>query len=248
MAIKLLDTEICTAPQGSIKWLEDRAGVITGSKFHLVMDKLKSGPNAGGYKAEAIKYARELALERIIGGLLDDTKFKGAHADRGNELEDNARTAHEDLAECIVYPAGFIRTTDRKFGVSVDGLIGANGGSEYKCFTDADKVIEILVNGVSDMVMAQVQGGMLLTNRDWWHFGLYHPGLKVIGRDISIIEIERDEEYIQQLLIELQLFNEFIERIKQEILDSKQSPLKYPGSPKPVPTQAPQLELEEFNF
>tara|TARA_R110002072_G_scaffold21764_2_gene76780 strand:+ start:1403 stop:2131 length:729 start_codon:yes stop_codon:yes gene_type:complete len=239
MRIKPPITELCTAPQGSVQWLNDRAGVITGSMFHVVMDKLKNG---GGYKASAIKYARQLALERIIGGLLDDTEYKTAHAGRGNDLENDARTAHEDLAGCIVFEAGFIRTLDRKFGISADGLIGADGGSEYKCFTDADKVIEVIVNGLSDVVTAQVQGAMWLTGRSWWHFGLYHPGLKKIGRDLSVIEIERDEAYIDELRTELAIFDNYVESIKQDILNSHQAPLKYPMHEEPA--QQPLIEEE----
>lgn len=237
--------EICTNPQGTDEWLNDRAGVISGSNFHLFKDKAKTGPNAGGYTAAAIKYARKLAFERVIGGLLDDTEYRGAHAKRGNTLEPDACTAHEDFAECFVYPAGFVRTTDRKFGISADGFIGTSGGAEYKAFTDANKVFEILVNGLDDMVMAQVQGGMWLSDRDWWHFGLYHPGLKIIGRDISVIEIERDEAYIQELSQEAHLFDQFVEELKQQIVESRQAPLKYPATAAPVAApQAPEVELE----
>ena len=83
---------------------------------------------------------------------------------------------------------------------------------------------------------------MWLTGRSWWHFGLYHPGLKKIGRDLSVIEIERDEAYIDELRTELAIFDNYVESIKQDILNSHQAPLKYPMHEEPA--QQPLIEEE----
>jgi len=250
MRIKPPAIEWCTNPQGSNGWHDDRAGVISASKFHLFMEKLKTGPNAGGYKAEAVKYAYELALERIIGGCLDDTKYRTEHASRGNELEPEARAAHEDMAGCIVYEVGFIRTLDRKFGASLDGVIRPGGTAEYKAFTDPVKVMDALVRGMDDEVKAQAQGGLWLSDSDWCHYGLYLPGLKKIARDISIIEIERDEEYIERLDHEARLFDNLVVEFMNQVLESRQAPLKYPArTAVKKPQQQPEPELElHFNF
>lgn len=227
-----LETEILTAEQGTVEWLNDRAGVFSGSNFHLAMGRLKSGKNKGGWAAEAEKEANKLAFERASGQILDDTGFKTPHMSRGNNLEPEAREAHAIAIDVLeIAQCGFIRTTDRRFGVSVDGVIDDNGGAEYKCFTEANKVYEVLTAAQTDMVTAQVQGGMLLTGWSWWHFGLYHPALKEIGRAINIIEIERDDEYIEELWHNMQLFDALVEERKFAILESKQAPLKHPAMP-----------------
>ncbi|WP_372809360.1 lambda exonuclease family protein [Litorivivens sp.] len=227
-----LETEVIHVEQGTDEWLAERAGLFSGSNFHLCMERLKSGKNKGGWTSAAESEANKLAFERACGGVLDDTGFQGAHARRGNALEPEAREEHAKAIDILeIEQCGIIRTVDRKFGVSVDGLIDDDGGSEYKCFTEASKVYEVLTASETDMVTAQVQGGMLLSGRKWWHFGLYHPALKAIGRSINIIEIERDDEYIEELWENMRLFDALIEEKKQAILGSVQQPLKYPAAP-----------------
>ena len=53
---------IHTAPQGSPEWHQARAGVITGSMFATARQRLKSGPNKGGFTAAALDYAFRLAV------------------------------------------------------------------------------------------------------------------------------------------------------------------------------------------
>jgi hypothetical protein len=244
---RVLETEVLTAEQGSKQWHLDRAGVFSGSNFHLCMKRLASGPNAGDWSAAAYKEARKLAFERATNSLLDDTPLRTRYTTRGNEEEINARIIHAELIDVLeIEQCGLIRTIDGRYGVSVDGLIDDDGGAEYKCFTDADKVIEIITNNRTDLVTPQVQGGMLLTNRDWWHFGLYHPSLKVLGRDLNIIEIERDETYIEELWHNMQLFNDLVEEIKDGLLNTRQTALKYP---RPfIPGGAPIKTNEQPSF
>ena len=224
-----LETEVIHHPQGSEGWLRERAGVFTGSNFHLAKDRLSSGPRVGDWSAAALKEARKLAFERATNHLLDDTKFRTPHMDRGNRLEDSARKRHAELIDVFeIAQCGLVRTTDKKFGASVDGLIDADGGAEYKAFTDPDKVFEVLTQNNTDMVMAQVQGGMLLTGRSWWHFGLYHPALSQLGCDLNIIEIERDEAYIEELWEAMKSFDALIEDLRSQIIEAKPAPLKYP--------------------
>lgn len=228
-------TEICTAPQGSQQWLADRAGVITASKFKLTRERIKSGPNKGNYKAEALKYIDQLAFERLTGEVLDDNKYETPYMTRGKELESDAREAHELKIGTMVEEAGFIRTTDRRFGVSVDGFIRGVGGAEYKCFVAPDKVANILIYDDVSEVIDQVQGGMWLTGLNWWHYGLYHPALSSLGIDIKLIEMERDDDYIEELESDLITFDRFVEARVDEMREatSKVVQLKFPAASQP---------------
>ena len=229
--------EICTSPQGSDEWKADRAGVITASNYKLFFrERLKSGANKGEYKADAKKYAYELAFERATGQVIDTNKYETPYMVRGREQESCAREAHEIIIDHFIEEVGLLRTTDRRFGVSVDGFIGTRGGAEYKCFTDANKVADVLINDATDEVIAQVQGGMWLSGREWWHYGLYHPALSALGQPIKIIEIERDEAFIEELEEEAVKFDRYVEGIKQQILDAsgKALTLKYPATVQPA--------------
>ena len=208
---------ICHSPQGSSDWFADRAGAITGSMFSTVMDKYKSGKNKGEWKADAHNYAFRLAIERISGEALQDDQFQTYAMRRGHELEPEAREAHEFAYGLKVEPCGFIKTDDGKFGVSADGLIGKDGGSEYKCFLAPEKLRPILIDDDIGDVIWQVQGGMWLTGRSWWHFGNYCPALAACGKALKVIEFERDEEIIGELEQELIAFDRLVESYREKL-------------------------------
>lgn len=43
----------------------------------------------------------------------------------------------------------------------------------------------------------QVQGCMWITDRKWWHIGMYCPLLKPVGRQLWWKEFQRDDDYIE---------------------------------------------------
>ena len=208
---------ICQSPQGSADWFADRAGAITGSMFSTVMDKYKSGKNKGEWKAAAHDYAFRLAIERISGEALQDDQFQTYAMRRGNELEPEAREAHAFAYGIKIDPCGFIKTDDGKFGVSADGLIGKDGGAEYKCFVAPEKLRSILIDDDIGDVIWQVQGGMWLTGRNFWHFGLYCPALAACGKALKVIEFERDDEIIEELEQELIAFDRLVESYREKL-------------------------------
>jgi hypothetical protein len=191
-----------SSAQGTDQWKADRAGVITASMFKTARSKLKSGSEKGRHTSAALDYAFRLAVERISGEPLDEG-FETWAMRRGHELEPQAREAHEIHAGVIVTPAGFVSTPDRLFGASADGLVGDDGGAEYKCLVSPERLRETLVNNDISDFMDQVMGGMWITGRKWWDFCIYCPALAPIGRELSRWRVERDEEYIEAMEADL---------------------------------------------
>ncbi len=186
------------APQGSPEWHAARAGVITASMFRVAREKLKTGPNKGQPSSAARNYAFRLAIERISGEPLDEG-FETWQMRRGHELEPDARRAHEMHAGVVVEQVGFITTPDGKFGASADGLIGNDGGAEYKCLVSPEALRDTLLgNDISDYT-DQVQGGLWLSGRQWWDFCIYCPALAQIGRELSRWRVTRDDDWIEEM-------------------------------------------------
>jgi hypothetical protein len=157
---------ILDCDQGSPEWLQARCGVITASMFGVARTRLKTGPNKGDFSAAAKDYAFRLAVERISGEPLDEGYQTWAMS-RGHELEPAARLAHELAAGVSVKRCGFVLTDDEAFGASADGLIGEDGGSEYKCLIDPARLRQVLIEGdVSDFT-DQVQGCLWITGRKY---------------------------------------------------------------------------------
>lgn len=232
--------KIIECEQGSQEWHCARAGAITASMFRVVRDRLKSGPNAGGFKKEATDYAFRLAFERITSTPMDQG-FETWQMRRGHELEPMARAAHEQRIGMTVEQCGIVLTDDLKFGASADGLIGRDGGSEYKCLVSPEKVADLLLEQDFSDYMDQVQGCLWLTGRRWWHFCLYCPDLEPLDRELTIRTFERDDDYIEELEKDLLEFDQLVERKKLQLLEAAQfldaqgKPVDQPYIPEAAP-------------
>lgn len=217
----------CT--QGSPEWLAMRAGVITASDFKKARGKLKraSGDKkVGDWTDSAEDLAFQKAIERISKVPLDENMTTW-QMKRGHELEPFARIAHEDRllrmpagrngAGCMAETAGFMTTLDGVFGCSVDSLVGEHGGGEYKCLVSAKRLRKIILNDDIDEFMDQVQGCMWISGRSWWHFGLYCPALKPVHLEFQMIEVERDDDYIEALEDDLIAFNGLVDGMEAQL-------------------------------
>jgi hypothetical protein len=178
------------------------AGYKAAPRAQVVKDAL-AGKKVGDFSDAAKDYAFRLAIERISGEPLDEGGFSTYAMRRGNELEQDARDAHAFHHDVVVQKAGFVATLDGKFGASADGLIGQDGGSEYKCLIDPARIREILVNGGIDEFKDQIQGGMWITGRAWWHFCLYCPALASVGKALTLFVVNRDDDYIEAMEADL---------------------------------------------
>ena len=208
------------APQGTNAWFNERIGAITASMFAEARKRLKSGPNKGDFSKAGHDYAFKLAVERLSGELLNDPQFDPWQAKRGRELEPEAREAYEERQEILVEQTGLALTEDRLFGASVDGLVGDDGSVEIKCFLAPSKLAAILLsNDISDC-MDQVQGGMWITGRKWADFVLYCPTLECVNKHLTVIRVNRDDNYIAELERDLVEFNRLVESYKLKLSEA----------------------------
>lgn len=208
--------QVINCVQGTIEWKRARAGVITASMFGTVCETLKDG----SWSAKAKQYAFRLAVERISGELLDEDKFETWEMRRGREEEPNARYRHEKEIGEMVVQVGFIKTDDGLFGASLDGIIGDDGCSEYKCFVSPASLMPIILNDDMGDTMYQVQGVQWLATRKWCDFCLYCPALKNAGIDFLRYRTMRDDKFIDEMETKLLKFNDLVNEYKTK-LESK---------------------------
>lgn len=210
-----------TAPQGSQEWFDGRRGAVTASMFAEVRKRLKSGANKGDFSAAAHNYAFKLAVERISGEILDEPDFDPWQARRGRELEPEARLLYEERHEVLTEQVGLALTEDGAFGASVDSIIGDMGIQEIKCFLAPAKIKGILLDGDIGDCLDQVQGGLWITGREWCDFTLYCPALRNIGRDLTVIRVQRDDAYIEEMEPALIEFSQLVSTYESKIRDNK---------------------------
>ncbi len=208
--------KIIECDQGSVDWHLARAGSITASMFEKARATLKSGPRKGHPTDDALDYGFKIAIVRISGQPLVEG-FETWQMKRGHELEPQARMEHEMQTGLIVQRAGFVMTDDGAFGASADGLIGEDGGCEYKCFVAPEKLRAFHIDNDASGIFDQVQGCMWITGRKYWHIGMYCPALEPIGRQLWWREFKRDEAYIEQLEEDLWRFKLLVDEYEAKL-------------------------------
>lgn len=194
---------------GSEKEAREIAGYKQAPKS-VTIQRALAGETVGEPSEAARNYAFRLAVERISGEPLDEG-FETWAMRRGHELEPQARMEHEMASGLIIEPAGFVTTDCGHYGASADGLIDPDGGAEYKCFVNPEKLRAFHIDNDITDVIDQVQGGMWITGRRRWHVGLYCPALESIGKQLWWREFERDEAYIAELERDLVQFKALVD-------------------------------------
>lgn len=193
-----------------------KAGYKSKPKRTETVDRAIKGLPIGDFSEAAKNYAFRLAIERISGVPLDEG-FETWQMKRGHDLEPAARELHECAAGVLVDRAGFVTTDDGWFGASADGLIGNDGGSEYKCLVSPEVLREVLLSGDIGEFIDQIQGCMWITGRKWWHFGLYCPALSAINKEFFWREIQRDDNFIEKMEQDLIGFNRLVIGYKEKL-------------------------------
>ncbi|SDR37127.1 YqaJ-like recombinase domain-containing protein [Paraburkholderia fungorum] len=181
-----------------------------------IINRALNGEKVGDYSDAAKDYAFRLAIERISGEPLDEG-FETWSMRRGHDLEPEARMEHEAKTGLFVKRAGFVTTDDGLFGASADGLINEDGGSEYKCFVAPDKLRAILLDNDFTEVLEQAQGCLWLTGRKWWHIGLYCPALSPVGKQFTMVEVQRDDNFIEAMEKDLWQFAMLVAQYEKQL-------------------------------
>ena len=193
-----------------------KAGYKTKPKLTETVQRAIEGLPVGDFSEAAKNYAFRTAIERISKEPLDEG-FETWQIRRGHELEPVARAMHEQHAQVTVDVCGFVTTPDAIFGASADGLIGTEGGAEYKCLVSPERLRDVLVfNNIGDF-MDQVQGGLWITSRAWWDFCVYCPALEPAGRGFSRWRVPRDDDYIEAMEQDLVAFSRLVDTYEREL-------------------------------
>jgi hypothetical protein len=180
------DLIIYDCEQNSPEWLEARRGIPTASRFSDVLAK--------GQGITRKKYLRTLAGEILTGEVAES--FSNAHTERGHAMEGEARTMYAFAHDADPVLVGFMRRG--RVGASPDSLIDANGLLEIKTKLPHLQIEALEGNKLPSEHVAQVQGQLWVSGREFCDFVSYWPKLPLF-----CIRVERDEKYIATLAQEV---------------------------------------------
>jgi len=211
------DWIVSMAPQGTEEWLSARRGVTTGSMAKVARATLKDGSPT----KPTITYAKDTARARAGCGD-GEPVYVNAAMRYGQEQEAHARRAYEARTGYMVDAAGFIATPDRKFGVSVDGLVfdepGQRGGIEIKTIVSSNVLFDAVIGGDTSEYIDQCDLNTWAWNLNWIDLCLWAPDLPTDEARLTVIRIPRDQDRIDALLADLVRFDNLVERYVAELL------------------------------
>jgi hypothetical protein len=197
--------------QGSMEWFQARAGLLTASHFSVVMSEARDGSGPGLTRKQ---HLYRLAGEIITGEPAEET-FRSRAMERGKEMEPQAIADYERRRGVEVQRVGLgINFSGlKRCGASPDGLVGFDRGVETKTMRP-DLMIPLLERGAAmpSEHRAQVQGNMLVWERDVWDFKIYYPGMP----DFTVT-VHRDDRYIRELHNQIEIFNHELGRLVERL-------------------------------
>ena len=183
--------EIFTCPQGSDEWFKVRRGIPSASEFHSVLAK--------GEGKTRRTYMMRLIGERLTGE--SSSHFTNEHTERGHVMEAEARAMYSFDVEAPLKQVGFVHRTvfvdtGLTFGVgcSPDSLVGEDGLLEIKTKLSHLQLEVLLADKVPSEHIAQCQGALWVTGRNWLDFVSYWPGLPLFVK-----RVYPDPEYFERL-------------------------------------------------
>lgn len=173
--------------QGAPEWFAARAGIITCSELQCLLVK---GKDASGLGASALTYMFKIIGERMTGEPVNS--FNNHHMERGHILEPVARELYELTTGTQSEVCGFM--TNHGAGYSPDLLVGADGLGEIKTKMPHIQAEVLYFDEVPSEHMAQIQGGLWISERKWLDFISYCPGMPLFVK-----RVYRDEVMINAI-------------------------------------------------
>jgi putative phage-type endonuclease len=198
--------------QRSQEWLDERVGFITGSRLNDVLAKKET--------AARKNYLLQLAIERINKKPAEPMFINDA-MQRGIDKEDEAVICFEVNQGVFAEKCSFIKSKDILwFGASPDRLIGNDAILECKVPNTLTHMNYIIDNKLPTKYKAQVYGQMLVTERDRGYF-MSWDDRTVEGMELFVVEFKKDNEYMDNLVKEIALFNNEVEELVEQFMEKR---------------------------
>jgi predicted phage-related endonuclease len=208
--------------QGSPEWYAIKMGLISSSNFSDVLTKVRSGKES----AMRRNYRTRLALERLNG--ITPSRFlvrETQEMNWGKDTEDLARTEYELATGRSVTQIGGIKHAFLPVWSSTDGV--DNPGdikriTEIKCFNSANHYEALKTGHVPSEYRAEVQGELWLGEAQVCDFVSFDPDFPP-NAQLVIIEVQRDDKYIDDLMAEVAIFNDEVNAIVDYVKNYKET-------------------------
>lgn len=174
--------------QRSPEWFAARLGRVTASRLEDWMGVSKAKGKEGQPLKARSDYETELAFELQFG--TNYNKFVSEAMQDGVEFEDFTVAQYEKITGNKTEQCGC--WYDTYFVASPDRTVGDDGLLEIKVLRDTNWM-EVLLTGVPENHMKQVQGQLWATGRKWCDYAAINLNTK----KLIILRVKRDDDMIK---------------------------------------------------
>jgi len=198
--------------QNTPEWFALRLGIPTASVFSKLLT------SKGEPSKSADDYAAGLAADLRAGE--ETEKWEGNQwTERGHEIEIAARAWYSLEYDADIRQVGFVTDDNLRYGCSPDGMLGDDGLIEIKSLMGKNHVKAVAYfskyKKPPPEYIAQVQGQMLVCERDWCDLVFHHP----LVRPTLVIRIKSDAGFQSRLLAQIErvitLRDEYLETLQK---------------------------------
>ena len=195
--------------QGTDEWLAARCGIVTASVVGQLITPKTIKPASNDY-SRALTMA--LTAERITGYV--EPVYVNADMERGTLDEPYARELYSEHYAPAT-EVGFMVRDDWGFriGYSPDGLVGDGGLIEIKSRRQKKHLATILADEVPLENMAQIQAGLLVSDREWLDYVSYCGGMP-----LYVKRVLPDPAWFHAILKAVEAFEETARHITEGYL------------------------------
>lgn len=159
--------------QGTPEWFAARCGIVTASVIGQLITT-KTLKHAANETARSL--TTHLAAERITQYV--EPTPTSRDMERGNLDEPYARDVYSERYAPVEQIGFMVREFDGyRIGYSPDGLVGDDGLIEIKSRKQKIQLKAFLNNEVPSENMAQIQTGLLVSDRKWCDYVSYNGGM-----------------------------------------------------------------------
>ena len=189
-----------------------KLGIPTSSNFHKIITP--QGKSSKQWR----EYACVLIAERLLQRKIEF--YNSLAMERGLIVEAEAAGWYEFDQDVSVQKVGFITDDNHTVGCSPDRLVGDQGLLEIKAPLPHTQVEYWISGEVSERFRPQLQGQLYVSRRSWVDILCWHDVLPKV-----VMRVEPDEQFINTLDRELQIFNFFVESVMEKIRATYEMPV-----------------------
>jgi len=209
-----MTTDTTTLEQRTDEWLQARVGKVTASQMKHVLSKTQKGlPTAA-----RTTYLWQQVIERLTGQPAPVARTMAMQW--GTDQEPFALQAYNEAHLVNVEAVGFVQHPTLAVGCSPDGLVtedmASTGLVEIKCPFNSAVHLETWLSGMPEEHMAQVQGQMWITGREWCDFVSFDPRMPA-DLQLYVQRVQRNPEFIAGLEREIITFLGEVDAIVQKL-------------------------------